>query len=175
MFGVLTADYTDGGAEGLPPVTGTDRVVLQPKEKQAEFFTEADGVEVVANPDAAGGREVGAVDDGDWISFDPVDLTGVDGIGYRVAAAGDGGVIEVRAGAADGELLQTVEIAGTGGEHVDVPSARVLDPGGSGALFFVFRGDGAELFALDEVRFTGDGVSRPVPPDDPSARARGDR
>ncbi|GAA3359689.1 PQQ-dependent sugar dehydrogenase [Saccharopolyspora gregorii] len=175
VFGVLTADYTDGGAEDLPPVTGSDRVVLQPKEKQAEFFTDAEGVEVVANPDAAGGREVGAIEDGDWISIDPVDLTGVDGIGYRVAAAGDGGVIEVRAGAADGELLQSVEIAGTGGEHVDVPSSPVLDPGGSGALFFVFRGEGTELFALDAVHFAGDGVSRPVPPDDPSARARGDR
>ncbi|MGW0895155.1 PQQ-dependent sugar dehydrogenase [Saccharopolyspora sp. NPDC002578] len=174
VFGVITADYTDTGAEGLPPVTGSGRVVLQPADKQAEFFTDAEGVEVVEDPDAAGGRKVGGIEAGDWISIDPVNLTGVDGIGYRVSAAGPGGTIEVRAGAPDGELLQTAEVPSTGGGYVDVEPVPVTDPGNSGPLFFVFAGEGTELFEIDAVHFTGDGVSEPVPPDDSSARAKGD-
>ncbi|WP_309501150.1 PQQ-dependent sugar dehydrogenase [Saccharopolyspora gloriosae] len=174
VFGVITADYTDNGAEGLPPVTGTDRIVLQPKDKQAEFFTEAEGVEVVEDPAAAGGSKVGAIEEGDWISVDPVNLSGIGDIGYRVSAAGAGGVIEVRAGAPDGELLQSVEVPGTGGDYLDLEPAPVTDPGSSGALHFVFRGDGTELFELDAVQFTGAGVSEPVPPEDSAARAQGD-
>lgn len=174
VFGVITADYSDNGADGLPPVTGTDRVVLQPKHKQAEFFTDAEGVQVVEEPDAAGGSKVGGVEEGDWISIDPVNLTGVAGIGYRVSAAGPGGAIEVRAGAPDGELLQTAEIPSTGGDYLDVAPIPVTDPGASGPLFFVFRGEGTELFELDVVAFDGEGVSEPVPPEDSSARAKGD-
>ncbi|MGP4014806.1 PQQ-dependent sugar dehydrogenase [Saccharopolyspora sp. 5N708] len=174
VFGVITAEYTDDGAEGLPPVTGSGRVLLQPKDKQAEFFAGSEGVQVVEDPAAAGGRKVGAIEEGDWISLDPVNLTGVDGIGYRVSAAGPGGSIEVRAGAPDGELLQTVQVPTTGGDYLDLEPIPVTNPGNSGPLFFVFRGAGAELFELDALHFAGAGVSEPVPPDDPSARAQGD-
>ncbi|MFC7339840.1 PQQ-dependent sugar dehydrogenase [Saccharopolyspora griseoalba] len=177
IFGVLTASYTDGGAEGLPPVTGSARVVLQPKNKQAEFFTDSQGVEVVSEPGAAGGRKVGAIDPGDWISVDPVNLTGVDGIGYRVSGAGPGGTIEVRAGSPDGPVVQTVQAPSTGGgdQYADVPPSPVTDPGGSGPLFFTFRGEGSGLFELDAVHFTGAGVSQPAPPEAAAAaRAEGD-
>ncbi|QUH03468.1 PQQ-dependent sugar dehydrogenase [Saccharopolyspora erythraea] len=176
IFGVITASYTDNGAEGLPPVEGSGRVTLQPKHKQAEFFTESQGVEVVEEAGAEGGSKVGAVDDGDWISFAPVNLSGVDGIGYRVSAAGPGGTIEVRAGAPDGELLHTAQVPTTGGgdRYVDIEPVAVTDPGASGPLFLVFRGGGTGLFELDAVKFHGAGVSQPVPPDDAAARAQGD-
>ncbi|GAA4866560.1 PQQ-dependent sugar dehydrogenase [Saccharopolyspora cebuensis] len=177
LFGVITATYADSGADDLPPVEGEGRVTLQPKHKQAEFFTESQGVEVVAEPGAAGGNKVGAIEDGDWFSLDPVSLAGVDGIGYRVSAAGAGGTIEVRSGAVDGPLVQTVPVPGTGGDdqYVDLEPVAVTDPGGSGPLYFVFRGEGSGLFAVDELTFSGAGVSEPVPPEAATtARARGD-
>src|SRR5690606_36295288 len=47
IFGVIHASYTDTGVGDVPALEGSDEVVLQPKIKQAEFFTEHEGVEVV--------------------------------------------------------------------------------------------------------------------------------
>ncbi|MBA8824899.1 glucose/arabinose dehydrogenase/PKD repeat protein [Saccharopolyspora lacisalsi] len=162
LFGVIKATYTDSGSGDLPPVRGSERIVLQPKNKQAEFFDEAQGVELVEEPGAAGGTKVGAIDPGDWISVDPVDLTGVEGIGYRVSASGSGGTVEVRSGAPDGPLVSTAEVPGSGTSYVDIAPAAVTDRSHSGPLYFVFRGAGSDLLALDEIHFSGPGVSGSV-------------
>ncbi|MBB5906356.1 ThuA domain-containing protein [Actinoalloteichus hymeniacidonis] len=165
IFGVIDANYVDNGAEGAPPLEGADQHVLQTKAKQAEFFSNSEGVTVIEEHDGAhGGRQVGNIHNGDWISVDPLNLHGVDGIGYRVASGGTGGTIEVRNGAPDGELLQTVEVANTGdwNTHVDIEPTPVTDPGGTNEVFFVFVGDGEEaLFDLDVINFDGPGVTEP--------------
>ncbi|GAB3494403.1 ThuA domain-containing protein [Amycolatopsis cihanbeyliensis] len=164
VFGVINAYYTDNGAPGAPELTGEDEHVLQPKVKQAEFFTEQNGVQVVEADGASGGKRVGYIDDGDWLEFDPVNLTGVDGIGYRVSSGGAGGTIEVRSGAVDGELLQTIEVANTGGwdSYVDIAPKVIPDPGGTQPLYLVFRGSGTGgLFDVDVLNVRGSGVADP--------------
>jgi cytochrome c len=161
VFGVINASYTDNGASGAPALTGEDEIKLQPKLKQAEFFNENNGTQVVAQGDASGGKRVGYIDDGDWIKFDPVNLTGVDAIGYRVSSGGAGGTITVHKDAPDGPVVQTVQVANTGGwdNYVDIPPAAVTDPGGSGPLYLVFNGTGTGgLFDVDNLQVQGDGV-----------------
>ncbi|MBK1786272.1 ThuA domain-containing protein [Prauserella cavernicola] len=167
IFGVIDASYTDNGAGDVPSLTGSDQVTLQPKLKQAEFFTESEGVEVIDAEGASGGKRVGAIEDGDWISFDPANLAGVESIGYRVSSGGDGGTIEVRSGGVDGELLQTVEVTNTGGfdDYADIAPAPVTDPGGTNPLYLVFKGSGSgSLFDVDNVQFEGPGVTDPGGP-----------
>ncbi|WP_019816221.1 ThuA domain-containing protein [Saccharomonospora saliphila] len=167
IFGVINASYTDTGAGDVPALSGEDEVVLQPKIKQAEFFAEQNGIEVVAADGARGGQRVGYIDDGDWISIDPANLTGVDAIGYRVSSGGEGGTIEVRSGAVDGPLVHSVEVANTGGfdNYADIDPVPVTDPGGTAPLYLVFRGEGSGgLFDVDELRFTGGGVADPGTP-----------
>ncbi|WP_199430141.1 ThuA domain-containing protein [Qaidamihabitans albus] len=167
IFGVIDASYTDNGAEGVPALTGEAQTVLQPKLKQAEFASEQNGVEIVGAAGASGGQRVGYIDDGDWIRFDPVNLTGIDSIGYRVSSGGAGGTIEVRSGAVDGEVLQTVPVENTGGwdNYVDVDPVAISDPGGTKPLYLVFKGAGSGgLFDVDVLRFTGTGVAQPPEP-----------
>jgi hypothetical protein len=131
--------------------------VLQPKLKQAEFFTENNGTQVVNAEGASGGKRVGYIDNGDWIKFDPINLTGVDAIGYRVSSGGSGGTITVHKDAVDGPVVQTVEVASTGGwdTYADIPPAPITDPGGTGSLYLVFSGG----FDVDNIQVEGDGVA----------------
>ncbi|HEV2779295.1 MAG TPA: ThuA domain-containing protein [Actinophytocola sp.] len=164
LYGGITASYTDNGAPGVPELTGTDGAVLQPKVKQAEFFNEANGIQIVSHDGASGGRRVGFIDNNDWIKFDPVNLTGVTGIGYRVSSGGAGGTIEVRHGAVDGPLVQTVAVANTGGwdNYVDLPVTPITNPGGTAPLYLVFKGTGSGgLFDVDVLRVEGRGMADP--------------
>ena len=162
VFGIVNASYTDTGAEGVPALTGSDESVLQPKLKQAEYYTEMNGIEIVTADGASGGKRVGHIDNGDWIKFDPINLTGVDGIGYRVSSGASGGTITVRKDAVDGPVVQTVAVPSTGGwdTYVDIPPAPVTDPGGSGPLYLVFSGG----FDVDAIQVDGEGVAGPAEP-----------
>jgi cytochrome c len=161
VFGVINARYTDGGAGEVPALTSNDESLLQPKLKQAEFWTENNGTQIVNHGEASGGKRVGHIENGDWIKFDPVNLTGVDGIGYRVTSGGAGGTITVRKDALDGPVVQTVQVTNTGGwdTYADIPPAPVTDPGGSGPLYLTFSGGGGGLMDIDTINVVGDGVA----------------
>ncbi|WP_116047409.1 ThuA domain-containing protein [Amycolatopsis palatopharyngis] len=166
VFGVINAYYTDAGAGDVPALEGSDESILQPKTKQAEFYTEHNGVQIVDAAGASGGKRVGYIDDGDWIKFDPVNLTGVEAIGYRVSSGGAGGTIEVRSGSLDGPLVQTVQVGSTGGwdNYTDIAPAPVADPGGTKPLYLVFKGTGTGgLFDVDVLNVQGPGVAQPEP------------
>ncbi|ASR34964.1 glucose dehydrogenase [Prauserella marina] len=167
IFGIIDASYTDNGAEGVPALTGSDQNILQPKLKQAEFFSDHNGVQVVEGDGASGGKRVGYIDDGDWIEFDPANLSGIEAVGYRVSSGGAGGQIELRSGAPDGPVLHTVDVANTGSfdDYVDLDPVAVTDPGGTQPLYLVFKGTGVGgLFDVDAVNFAGSGVAEPGTP-----------
>jgi cytochrome c len=179
VFAVFEASYTDkGGAGGSAPLTGRAQAVLQPKHKQAEFFTAtgrvADGagtgdpgVAVETASDTAGGfKDIGSIEDGDWWSFDPANLSDIDSMGFRVASNGGGGVIEVHSGATDGTLVGKVDVPVTGDWQVYTNVTLQLDdpPTGSAPLYFVARRpDGSSntggLFNVNWVDFNGKGVT----------------
>ncbi|MGH3467702.1 MAG: family 16 glycoside hydrolase, partial [Thermocrispum sp.] len=174
VFGVINASYTDSGG-----LAGDGQNLLQPKLKQAEFFAEQNGTQVVNHAEASGGKRVGFIENGDWIAFDPVNLTGIDEIGYRVSSGGVGGTITVHAGALDGPVVQTVEVANTGGwdTYADIAPAPITDAGGTGPLYLVFSGGSGGLFDVDNIQAVGSGVAdgggdpapkecEPTPPDD---------
>ena len=83
MFGIINARYTDGGNGEVPALTGDDEAVLQPKLKQAEFWSENNGTQIVSHGEASGGKRVGHIENGDWIKFDPINLTGVEAVAAR--------------------------------------------------------------------------------------------
>ncbi|WFE26576.1 ThuA domain-containing protein [Solwaraspora sp. WMMD791] len=181
VFTVFEATYTDnGGAAGAGPLTGRAIELLQPKRKQAEYYTVtgrvADatgggdpGVQLETSSDpAGGGQNIGFIEDGDWWSVDPASLTGIDEIRFRVASAVNGGRIEVRADAADGPLVATATVPGTGDwqswTDVTAPVTGTLD---SGTLFFVARdpaGGTGSLFNVNWMDFVGRGVTDNAPP-----------
>ncbi|HEX5540381.1 MAG TPA: ThuA domain-containing protein [Micromonospora sp.] len=161
IYGVLAATYTDNGADDLPSLTGQTAIVLQPRTRQAEHFTEANSIEAVDAGGARGGKRVGYIDDGDWIAFDAYNLTGITGVQARVSSGGGGGTLEFRSGSPSGPLVSSLAVSNTGGwdNYVDTPVVPVTDPGGTHRLYLVFKGSGGGLFDVDEFTFIGQGVS----------------
>ncbi|MEV5802430.1 PQQ-dependent sugar dehydrogenase [Streptomyces collinus] len=156
IFGVLDAQYTDGGGGGQEALTTHARSVLQPRHRQAEHFGTSSGVTVTARTSAHGGKVVGDADNGDWIAFTPYVLSDAQKITARVASAGAGGTLEVRAGSATGTLLGKATVPVTGGPdtYQDVSAALSKAPRGTTALYLVFKGGSGNLFDLDDFTFT---------------------
>uniref|UniRef100_UPI00210ABB7A ThuA domain-containing protein n=1 Tax=Streptomyces sp. ODS05-4 TaxID=2944939 RepID=UPI00210ABB7A len=152
IFGVLDAEYTDGGGGGQAALTGRDQAQLQPRHRQAEHHTASSGVRTYEKGAAHGGRTVGDIDDGDWISFSPYLLTGSTRLTARISSGGAGGFLEVRAGSATGTLLGSAPVPVTGSwetfQDVDVPLRSV--PKKTTSLVLVFRGGAGALYDLDD-------------------------
>ncbi|MDT7727047.1 MAG: cytochrome c [Actinomycetota bacterium] len=179
VFYVLEASYTDkGGAGGSQPLTGRAQAILQPKHKQAEYFSStgrvADGtgtgnpgVQVETAGDSAGGfKDIGSIEDGDYWSFDPANLSDIDVLRFRTASASGGGTIEVHAGTPDGLLLGKVGAPPTGAwqTYTDVTVALATPRTVTEPLFFVARkpsgsSDNGGLFNVNWVDFVGKGVT----------------
>ena len=162
---VVDAVYTDEGAGAAGALTGRKSARLQPKRKEAEFFTSKKSVRIERTGDALGGNQnVTGIHNGDWIAFSPMNLSRITAVSYRAASAGAGGRIEVRASSPSGTLLSTATIPVTGGwqKYTNV-RASITNPGGARTLYFVFRGaSSAKLFNLNWIDFIGAGVSTPV-------------
>jgi glucose/arabinose dehydrogenase len=147
VFGVIDARYT--GADGVPVFS---QAIIQPLTRQGEHFGNTSGVEKVASPAAHGANAAGAIENGDWISYTPYDLAGVTGFAVRASSAGAGGTVELRAGAADGPVIGSVEVGPTGDweSYVDVTGAVAEWPADATELFVVFTGGDGQLLQLDE-------------------------
>ncbi|MBY8874064.1 ThuA domain-containing protein [Micromonospora sp. PLK6-60] len=182
VFTVFEATYTDnGGAGGAGPLTGRAIEQLQPKRKQAEYYTATGrapgstgggdpGVQKETTSDTAGGgQNIGFIEDGDWWSVQPADLTGVDQIRFRVASATTGGRIDVRAGAVDGPVVATATVPGTGAwqTYTDVTVPVTATDRATGSLYFVAKdpaGGTGSLFNVNWMDFLGRGVTDNAPP-----------
>jgi cytochrome c len=162
---VLTATYTDRGAPFVGPLTSSASVTIRPRRLQAQFVTTNHGTIMEAVSDPLGGAmSVAYIDDGDYVSYAPVNFYGITNLAFRVASATAGGSIELRLDGSEGDLLAVVDVEGTGGwqswTDVTIP---IQDPGGSHALFLVFRssdgGDNGALFNINWIDFMGKGVA----------------
>jgi cytochrome c len=155
IFGVIAAVYT-------PPTGAAIQAThqLQPRTRQAEHYSAMNGVVLAAKASAHGGNAIGYIENGDWISFTPYNLTGVTGFSARVASAGVGGTLTVRAGSPTGTVVSTVTVAPTGGWEtwVDV-TGTVTVPAGTQQLYLVFTGAATgSLFDIDDFTFTSGGT-----------------
>jgi hypothetical protein len=156
IFGVLDAEYTDNGGGGQAALTTHDRNVLQPRHRQAEHFGSASGVDVFTKDTAHGGKTVGNIDNGDWISFTPYVLNNAKSVTARIASGGAGGTLEIRAGSATGTLLGKATVPVTGGweNFQDVSADLSRAPKGTTTLYLVFKGGSGALFDVDDFTFT---------------------
>jgi PKD repeat protein len=146
IFGVFDAEYTDNGG-----LTSHSVRKLQPRHRQAEHFTAQSGIQLADHATAEGGRTVGFVDSGDWISFQPYALGNATTFTARVSSGTTGGTIEVRAGSATGTLLASLPVTSTGSwdTFANVSANLSNRPAGSTTLFLVFRGGAGNLFDVD--------------------------
>ncbi len=152
IFGVVDAEYTDKGAGDQPALTTHDQHITQPSHRQAEHHGESAGITVVNHTPAHGGRTVGDIHNGDWISFTPYSLDNATGFTARVSSGGSGGTLEVRAGSPAGTLLGTATVPVTGGWETfqDVTTSLSGAPASPTTLYLVFKGGAGALYDVDE-------------------------
>lgn len=162
IFYVIDARYTDKGAGEAPALTGSATTLMYPKKRQAEFFSTSDAITRVAGGDIEGYGQSISGQNGAWAAYDPINLIGIDSLGLRIASATDT-TVELRKGAADGELLGTATVPRTGSlsRYTDV-QVEVTDPGESFVLYVVFPGAGERR--INFIEGVGQGIS-------PEARA----
>ncbi|MFB7368663.1 ThuA domain-containing protein [Streptomyces sp. NPDC056222] len=162
IFAVFDAEYTDGGGGGQAALTTHDQAKLQPRHRQAEHFDAQNGVAVIDKAPANGGRTVGDINDGDWISFKPYNLSGSTKLTARVSSGGAGGFLEVRTGSPTGTLLGSAPVPVTGGwetfQDIDVPLRSV--PRKTTELFLVFKGGAGALYDVDDFTLSNSPVDR---------------
>src|SRR4051794_33268214 len=181
-FTVLGVSYVDKGATGAPALTGRAQAILQPKTKQAEFFSStgrvADGATTgdagvtkeTTTDTAGGGQNLGFIEDGDYVSFKPYNLEDTTGMRFRVASAGAGGTIEVRLDSPTGTLVGTTPtITPTGDWQTfkDVSLSYTTPPTGTHELFLVFRNKGSTqtLFNVNWFEVVGKGAAVTASPE----------
>ncbi|MDA0184926.1 ThuA domain-containing protein [Solirubrobacter phytolaccae] len=179
-FTVISVSYTDKG--GALALTGRAEAILQPKQKQAEFFASTGrvpdgttggtaGVQIETTTDVeGGGSNVGFIEDGDYTSYKPFNLADISEARFRVASAGPGGTIELRYDSPTGPLLgKTAMITPTGNwqtyKNVSLPLTGV--PSGTHELFVITRNPGqtASLLNLNWIDFVGKGAAQTAAPD----------
>ncbi|MEE6283178.1 ThuA domain-containing protein [Georgenia sp. MJ170] len=159
---------TDQGAEGVAPLTTQEVIILQPKRKEAEYFSETGrlpgstssgdaGVQTEDTEDVGGGQNIGFAEVDDWFSFDPTNLTNIDGIRLR-AATELGGTVDIRTGAPDGPSIGSVTIPADGWQawgnyDLELPDNVTTE---TAPLYFVITEGQANI---NWVEFIGQGVT----------------
>lgn len=130
--------------------------------------TDAAGVAAETTSDPQGGNEhIAFIQDGDWWSFDPANLSNLTAIRLRASSGGPGGTVQIRAGDPEtGTLVGSVEVPPTGGwqTFTDVTLDLTEPLSASGPLYFVVRkptnaADDAYLINVNWVDFVGKGAT----------------
>jgi cytochrome c len=156
---VLTASYTDRGADGVPALTGEARTILHALRKRAMLFDESRGARILEVATLERRRHVCVQLAADsYISFKSVNLRGVNAVHCQVSAStGHGGVLEIRIDSPDGPLVGEAEIPVTGRWDIwKKVQAPLRDPGGVHDLYVVARkvaGGENRRFNLDILEF----------------------
>ena len=138
-------------ATGAAPTDCSPASAAGPVE--AESFSSQSGTRTVADAGAHGGTRVGYIENGDWLGFSAVAVTGPTTFTARVASGGPGGTIQARTGAPTGPILGSVSVPHTGGYGTFVDVTTTLTRG-TGPLFLVFNGTGGGLFDIDDFTLT---------------------
>lgn len=153
---VLEANYSDGGSETIGPLVGRARLRLRHPAVEGEHFSSRSGTSTLSSESASGGDFVGAINSGNHLRFDAVDLDGIERVSLRVSSAGVGGWIELRSNEIDGMLLARTEVVPNGAweewYEIELPLAN---PGGLHDFLVVFGNDdgGSGLMNLDRLHF----------------------
>ncbi len=182
LFWVVNANYTDdGGAVGVPQ-TGYATTVLNSSHMEAEYFDQTgrvngtggadDGVKTESTGDSAGGgRNVSNVEVGDWWSYTPVNLKGMDSVTLRLAKgfAGNANIAVRWNDPVTGQLLGNIPFTPTlknGSPDWQTYSDFTLNfdgglPTETGTVYFVLTQGGANI---NYMNWGGDGVDSNSPP-----------
>jgi hypothetical protein len=137
----------------------SETVIKRPTDPFERFEAEDNdgesGVSSITTTDVDGDEEVSDIEKGDYVMFSALDLEAADSVYARVASDSVGGVIEIRLGSTTGDIISFIDVPNTGSSSTwETVSAAVDDVDAEYDIYFVFRGDGSDLFRLNWLQFT---------------------
>ncbi|WP_341841593.1 PQQ-dependent sugar dehydrogenase [Chitinophaga caseinilytica] len=149
---LLTARYTDKGANGIEALTGQQFIMLRHPKLEAEERDTDQQIRFVNWISQL--LSYGVANDGSSFVFKNIDLGGISRARFRVQLQGAGGTLELRMGAKDGPVAATLKVpAGDKGEWVELTAPVKANPGRQD-LWFVFSNPGqGTLFNIDWTLF----------------------
>lgn len=106
----LDANYTDLGAGVVPALVGSASVFLRPRLVEAELADEINGPRMLGSGRASGEQFLGHINHGHSLRFRSINFDQMDTVTLRVASAGTGGTIEIRADQPNGPLLAAADV-----------------------------------------------------------------
>ena len=119
---VLTAGYTDAGAQGMPPLRGESTIVLHSRRKKAALYDANYGMQYVEQVEGEIGI-IGHFQNGDAIVFRELNLADVSKVLVRAGGIDGAGCFEMRAGSVKGKLLAAVKVKESGNaEFTELPA-----------------------------------------------------
>ncbi|WP_303823105.1 CotH kinase family protein [Ruminococcus flavefaciens] len=115
---------------------------------QAETFDYKSGIDT--ENCSEGGLDVAYIENGEYIGFKNVDLTGVHNIDFRIGSNGAKAVLEVHTDKPDGQMIGKMDIKGTDGWQTwATQRCSVSEVSGSHDLYFVFKGGEGYLYNVN--------------------------
>ncbi len=116
LNGILAVEtrYTDLGAPSAPPLTGSSISLWRSNRIQAEDFNSKEGTQILSSDTAEGGKFIGDIQNGRYLVFNQIHWGNRTQFTVRVASPNAGGVIELREGNPQGQLLGQLEFEPTG-------------------------------------------------------------
>ncbi|WP_335868957.1 beta-1,3-glucanase family protein [Bacillus sp. 2205SS5-2] len=127
------------------------------RQIEAENFDSMKGIDTEPTIDTNGGRNVGWIENEDYIAFHNLDFAegGVKEIQARVASNTAGGEIEVRLDSVTGPILATVAVSHTGGwQSWNSITTEIANIAGIHDVYLSFKGSGEGLMNLNWIKFT---------------------
>ena len=125
---------------------------------EAEGFDRMSGIQTEASTES--GDNVGYINNGDWLRFDDINLSGITNMDARVATKKAGGTLEIRTGSATGTLIGSMKIGNTGGfQNWRTLSTGIKNANGTQDVYLVFRGGSGFLFNVNWVEFNTKSLS----------------
>lgn len=164
----LNVNYTDRGAGVVPALNGSATVYLRSRLAEAESADEINGPQILNSDKASDKRFAGAINHGHTLRFRDVNFDQFDLMKLRIASAGAGGAIELRADQPDGTLLATIDVEVNGQweefyeRTVSLNSSRPAETGAPGdaisghhdlVVVFTHPKKAGGLMNLDSVQF----------------------
>jgi cytochrome c len=145
---VLTASYTDNGANGVQPLRGEAVAILHPRHERASACDAIKDAEIVDVFEGGEGNAVRLNDQG-WFRFDTVNLAGIRDLILRVVPLAPGTFeIEVHVDSPKGPILGSELVACMDSKDATFGQLTIpiVPPKGLHTLYFVARNSAAPLF-----------------------------
>ena len=102
---------------------------------------------------------VGWIQDGDWMSYSNINLTGMKSVKARISSEVSGGTIEVRTGSITGTLIATIPVSNTGGFQTwQTDSVNLASVSSTYDVFLIFIGGTGYLYNINWLGFSEESI-----------------